>query len=162
MGYTPNYAPGDVLTAAAMNSIGAEWDDITYVAGTSWTAPTTNPVIGNGTWAAEYCQINKLVIARYRLTMGSTTTYGTGAWRFALPVTASSSNSAGDVIGFGRVTDIGALLGYPGPVLYISTTTCEPRFMTDSIVGITDGTARDAFTYENGDVVQFIITYEAA
>ena len=51
----------------------------------SWTAATTNPSIGNGTLSGRYTQIGKTVIGSISLTMGSTTTYGTGAWSFSLP-----------------------------------------------------------------------------
>ena len=57
----------------------------------SWTAESTNPAIGNGTLAGRYVQIGKTVICSIALIMGSTTTYGSGNWKFSLPVTAKSS-----------------------------------------------------------------------
>jgi hypothetical protein len=71
-------------TAYLLNS---GWQSYTV----SWTAATTNPSIGNGTLSGRYVQIGKTVIGTIKLVIGSTTTYGSGKWRFSLPVTAKSS-----------------------------------------------------------------------
>jgi hypothetical protein len=60
----------------------------------SWTAGGTNPVIGNGTITGRYKAIGKTVFVSVNKSMGSTTTYGTGAWRISLPVDAYASYSA--------------------------------------------------------------------
>jgi hypothetical protein len=52
----------------------------------SWTASTTNPTIGNGTITGAYTQIGKMVFVRIQITMGSTTTYGSGQYSISLPV----------------------------------------------------------------------------
>lgn len=59
----------------------AAWTAFTPV----WTATTSNPVIGNGTMNGAYKQIGKTVFVQYYLLMGSTTTFGSGQWRFDLP-----------------------------------------------------------------------------
>ena len=51
----------------------------------TWTASTTNPVLGNGTLLASYDVIDGVVHYNLTLTAGSTTTFGTGDWLFALP-----------------------------------------------------------------------------
>lgn len=64
---------------------------------TAWTSYTpiwstdgaTQPVIGNGSITGAYKQIGKTVFVRVRLAFGSTTTGGTGAFYFSLPVSAS-------------------------------------------------------------------------
>ncbi|WP_182379817.1 hypothetical protein [Nocardioides sp. WS12] len=53
----------------------------------AWTGATTNPVIGNGTIVGRYRQIGKSVDFRVVITMGSTTTYGSGQYAISLPVT---------------------------------------------------------------------------
>lgn len=60
----------------------------------SWTAVTTNPAIGNGTISGRYTEIGTTVHFGFIITMGSTTTFGTGDYRFGLPVAAQ-----GDLIG---------------------------------------------------------------
>lgn len=59
---------------------------------TAWTAATTNPSLGNGYLLMRYMKIGKIVFIQLNLTMGSTTTYGTGGqWAFSLPFTPVAS-----------------------------------------------------------------------
>ena len=58
----------------------------------SWTATTTNPSIGNGTLVGRYTQIGKTIMGNILLICGSTTTFGSGNWRFSLPKISASSN----------------------------------------------------------------------
>jgi len=60
----------------------------------SWTASTTNPVIGNGTITGRYKAIGKTVFVSVKINMGTSTTYGSGTWRVSLPVNAFSASSA--------------------------------------------------------------------
>ncbi len=88
------FTSGQVLTAAQMNGIGEALTSFTPV----WTATTTNPVLGNGTLTGQYTQVNKLVYARYALIPGSTTTFGTGDYRFSFPVAAKSIANFGPIL----------------------------------------------------------------
>ena len=54
----------------------------------TWTSLGTNPVIGNGTITGAYKVIGKTCFVRGRILMGSTTTYGSGAWLIGLPLPA--------------------------------------------------------------------------
>lgn len=139
--YTAGLAQGQVLTAAIMNQIGAAWE--------TWT-PTFTPTSGTITTAAltraRYCQIQKLVIARFEYAI---TTAGTAAGAFldfTLPITAATYNT-GAALGFGREA------GVTGVTL--------------NAIRINDTTAR-LTTYVNGGVIQnnytlaAILTYEAA
>ena len=56
----------------------------------TWTALGSNPSIGNGTITGAYKVIGKTCFVRGRILMGSSTTYGSGAWLIGLPFTASS------------------------------------------------------------------------
>jgi hypothetical protein len=63
------------------------WTSYTVV----WTGAVTNPVLGNGTLTAAYmnrpggtCKL------RMELHIGSTTTFGSGAWSFSLPIPTRS------------------------------------------------------------------------
>lgn len=94
MAYTtpPTFVAGNTLTAAQLNTylrdnfkaLGDPWT--AYGSGASWTATTTNPVLNNGTWIGKYIQINKLVKFYAQITIGSTTTFGSGQYQIALPV----------------------------------------------------------------------------
>ena len=68
----------------------------------TWSSSGTLPVLGNGSITAKYHQAGNLVAVAINLTMGSSTTYGTGYWRFSLPVI---SNAAFHWLGSGIATD---------------------------------------------------------
>lgn len=53
-----------------------------------WTASTTAPALGNGTLTGNYRQTGATVQIRITLTLGSTSTVGSGTYRFTLPVGA--------------------------------------------------------------------------
>jgi len=85
-----------VSSAAAMalaTAAAAAWASFTP----TWTGSVTNPVIGNGTMVGAYLQVGKTVQFRLVVTMGSTTTYGSGAWGLTLPVAPNSSQAAAAV-----------------------------------------------------------------
>lgn len=88
--YTPRtWVPGEVVTAAEMNAeiktaltgVQSAWN--TYTA--TWTGTTTSPVIGNGSLTGRYARLGKTLDFFIQVTMGSTTTFGSGTWLFALP-----------------------------------------------------------------------------
>lgn len=54
-----------------------------------WSSTGTQPVLGNGTIYGEYVQRNSSIDIYIELTMGSTTTYGTGTYQFSLPVASN-------------------------------------------------------------------------
>lgn len=63
----------------------------------TWTATGSAPSYGNATVSARYCRSGNRVHAIGRVTLGSTSSVGSGDWHFALPVPASTdpSNSTG-------------------------------------------------------------------
>jgi hypothetical protein len=65
------------------------WTD--YSATFAITAVTTNPTKGNSTYAAEWVQIGKTVFFAFAVTIGSTYSAGSGAYRFSIPVAASTA-----------------------------------------------------------------------
>ncbi len=57
----------------------------------TWAGNSTNPAIGNGSIDANYSVIGDTCKVRLVVTMGSTTTYGSGFWTFTLPQTAAGT-----------------------------------------------------------------------
>ena len=107
------WVAGEVSTAANFNAevrdaftgIQAAWTSYTP----SWTGATTNPVIGNGTITGAYLQIGKTVLYRIGITIGSTTTMGTGVYyTFSLPMTANSTYTLHAAAGFATFFDTSA------------------------------------------------------
>jgi hypothetical protein len=134
-------------------AIGDAWTSYTP----TWTGSTTNPAIGNGTLAGYYLSAGKLTIARIELTMGSTTTYGTGSWRFTMPVTAQVPAGAGGNVGGAALFDTSGSARYFRHVFLATTTyVC----MNDE-AGVFVGQLAP-FTWASGDSLAIQFTYEAA
>lgn len=106
------WVAAETVTAALMNTeardaltgIQAAWDSYTP----TWTAVTTNPVLGNGTLTGAWLRIGKTFRFRISLTMGSSTTYGTGPWRFALPAGAHAAYGIYATFGTASLVDTSA------------------------------------------------------
>lgn len=60
----------------------------TITAANVWQAASVNPVINNGTLTAYWSQHGKIVHLAVYMIAGDTTTFGSGTWKFILPVTA--------------------------------------------------------------------------
>lgn len=106
------------LLRGNFKAIGDPWTAYTP----AWTATTTNPVLGNGTMTGDYIKAGKFVVFRIRLTMGSTTTFGTGtSYSWSLPFTAVSS-STGDPVGGSTLWDSSASSYFPQHAFLINTT----------------------------------------
>lgn len=73
----------------------------------AWTAATTNPALGNGTLLGSYVLHGGLCTVNIQLTIGSTTTFGTGVWRFGLPVVAAPAAEMAPALGAALVFDSG-------------------------------------------------------
>jgi hypothetical protein len=122
----------------------------------TWTAVTANPVLGNGTLTGAYMQVNKLVTFRLQLTMGSTTTYGTGGYIFTLPVAAAAGYVTGDTICNGTAFDSSASQSVPLSVLrYTSSTTVTPLYGGNV-------TSANPYTFATSDKIAIYGSYEAA
>ncbi len=155
------WAVGNKITAALLNSdvrddVNAFDADDSYTP--SWTAATTNPVIGNGTIVGAFTQVQKRVFWRVLITMGSTTTYGTGNWQISLPVAASAATA---LINF----PIGNWSGNPagarsnGQVLHDSVAS-RAFFVVGGAATLVTNTAPG--TWANGNVFYMSGQYEAA
>lgn len=84
------FSAAQKLTASFLNNLfkgSAGWEPYTP----TWTG-TTNPVIGNGSLVGSYAKAGRTTFYRLALTIGSTTTFGTGAWEFGLPSNSTTAN----------------------------------------------------------------------
>lgn len=121
----------------------------------AWTATGTAPALGNGTLSGSYYQIGKLVVCRIALTMGSTTTFGTGTYLFSLPVNQVASIHTGTVY----ANDLSAVAVYFGFALYnaASTILCGTPAQPSPAY-----TPTVPFTWASGDDLRIDYIYEAA
>lgn len=146
---------GEELIDAKLNALNEPgWTSYGSIA---WSSSGTQPVVGNGSLAGRYRQTvdSDLVIFEFRLTMGSTTTYGTGTYFFSVPVTPSSiatSNAAGYCyfLDSGTQDKIGGLK-------FEDNTKVTPVGATGGVV-----TPTNPHTWANGDQIKGTILYEPA
>jgi hypothetical protein len=122
------WVAGTTVSAAQMNTeirdavtgIQAAWTAYTP----TWAGSTTNPVLGNGTIAGRYMRVGKTFDVNIQLTMGSTTTFGTGVWSFSLPFTLLSGRA---MYGNCDMVDTSASSGFFGNVVPFSTSSLSIR-----------------------------------
>lgn len=118
----------------------------------SWTASSSNPSLGNGTFSGRYIQIGKLVVVLLSLTAGSTTAYGTGDYSISLPVTSTGASCAGTA----QILNA-SVQRYSTVALLASATTVS--WVIDA-VGLWGPSS--PFTFGSGDALSGAIIYEAA
>lgn len=95
---------------AVMEDVLADWQSYPV----QWLSSGTAPSAGNGPFTARYKQIGKRVDFEISLTMGSTTTLGTGSWSWTLPVGASQSPHNVHPLGRWFVNDVSTNNNYGG------------------------------------------------
>lgn len=73
----------------------------------AWTGSITNPAIGNGSMQFFWKRSGRSIRVRGRITMGSTTTYGSGIWSLGLPTAIPGVTSNGRAVGAAQGLDTG-------------------------------------------------------
>lgn len=134
-------------------ALGDPWTPYTPV----WRAVFSNPSIGNGSLTGAYMQAGRVVMFWARITIGSTTNFGSGPWLLAPPVPAIASTWW---TWMGRAWDASAtasylvqtLSGHGGLLVDATTAGGPPRSVTGSV----------PFTWAAGDLLDISGTYEAA
>lgn len=156
------WVAAEVVTAALMNqlrdalkAIGDPWTSYTP----TWSSSATAVAIGNGTQVGAYINAGKLVTFRAKITMGSTTTYGTGSYRIALPVSMSTSDPGRFAV---ALLDSSAGATYQG-MTYSVAGTLAPIAIDNGTAGgaIQAVTSAVPFTFATGDTIEVVGTYEA-
>lgn len=154
---------GEVVTAALLNQ--EIRDQITSMLDTwtsytpTWTAATTNPSLGNGTIVGRYIKIGRTCTAVIKLTMGSTTTYGSGLYRFGIPFTSASASI--DYLGTARLVATNSWGGHL--ILGAGSNDMNAAFPTST--GNASSVSMNALapeTLANGHVFRGEITYQTA
>jgi hypothetical protein len=151
--WTAGTTSGQVLTAATLNTIGAEWETYTP----ALTASTTNPTLGTGSSVAgRYGQVNKIVCGQGKIDFGTAgVAAGSGFYYVSLPIAAQSS---GKVIGQFQFYDSSTLAVYLGTL--ISDTTTRSLMYYGNPSSIASDSA--PFTWAANDFIRYTFQYEAA
>lgn len=130
------------------------------------TADGGSPAIGNGTWGCKFNMQGRNVTVYFKITRGSTTSFGTGNFYISLPITASSTLPAGQAfIGTHYILDSSAPASYGGWCNLASTTTFDLAFTNDAVGGgirIASESGSQPFAWATSDLAAGTLTYEAA
>lgn len=115
------------------------------------TSGGTAPVLGNGTVTGMYSRQGATITIDVQLTVGSTTTLGTGGLRLSLPQARSNASIAtfGTAVLLAGTTNYTAVVRIPGNVNY-----CEMIRDTSGAV-----TASSPAAFASGDTFRFSGTY---
>jgi hypothetical protein len=111
-----------------------------------WNADTTAPVLGNGALTGRYATVSNIVYFTIKLTIGSTTTTGSGGWDFILP----RSVAAGiDVVGAAWAVQRASFTQYVGVVDIVQGSGGVARLLFQGNTGNARSTL--PFTWASGD-----------
>lgn len=144
---------------------GSAWDTYVKTPGTwasftpTWTGSGSNPSLGNGTLVGRYSKIGRLVTVHINLIPGSTTTYGSGNYNWALPFAAANNGCSYILSAHLLGTDrwMGQMVISPAAAttsafFNLSTTNSRIDFMTPT----------RPETFANGSQLRITGTYESA
>lgn len=123
----------------------------------SWTSSGTAPAIGNGTITGAWSLVGKTLSFRIKLTMGSTTTFGTGNYSFSLPGGVTSAGEDQAVVAVLFDTSAGLRAHAAGLVLASGTTVS--RIAVNNAGGASNTIP---WTWANGDLITINGTIEVA
>ena len=151
------WVAGETVTATLMNTevrdaltgIQAAW---TAYAPT-WTA-TSNPSLGNGVMTGAYQRIGKTIFVKIDLSIGTTTTFGSGNWVFSIPV--STGWNQGVAIGSGVANTSGGVKALT-VVVNSSASIYLLRASNDTVVS-----SSAPGSYAANNYFRFSMVYEAA
>ena len=101
----------------------------------TWTSSGTAPAKGNGTLVGYYAKVGRVVTVKIALTSGSTTTFGTGAYLFSLPLPAAVTG-----VGSGGFTGAGAWAMYnAGDSKLYSAIAAIQQGSPSQVIGVVSG-----------------------
>lgn len=143
------------LGAAALSGFAINGTTIGFTSYTpTWSSTGTQPTVGNGTITGQTFRLGDLTIDIITLTIGSTTSNGTGTYRFSPSRTMSAALNS--TAGFATLLDSGTAY-YGGSNVVVTTSTVGIVFP-----GGTQWSAGTPFTLATGDVIGSILIYKAA
>jgi hypothetical protein len=155
-----DFSAGETPTAAKLDSLannfsvlGPLGDPTAVTSDTTnfWGSTGTAPALVNGTCTRSYRQTGPKVEVRMTLTCGSSTTYGSGVYTFALPVTPATGGLLQALL-----YDSGSSVYYTG-LCYLSGTTTRAYFGS----GTTAMSPTVPITLASGDVLYLAGVYAA-
>lgn len=117
----------------------------------TWTASGTAPSLGNGSISGYYIRNGRMIQAYVSMQLGSTSTTGSGDWRFSLPSTAQR-----DSIGSSLFADAGTQ-SYIGASFAVASQSYATIGSNNAGGNLS---ASIPFTWTDGDFLRFSVQYE--
>lgn len=156
------WSAGQRILASRLNLITATWSAWNPVWST--TTGANIPTIGTGVYDCDYTQTGDLVVARFEVVFGSTTTFGsTDNWTWSLPVAAAGT--VGDV-GTGKMQQSNPIRAHArcrlnSPTVFmLEIDTGRPDATAITSTGIADAAA--PWTWASGHSIRALLNYRAA
>jgi hypothetical protein len=129
----------------------------------TWTASGTAVALGNGVLVGRYQRIGRTIIYHINFIPGSTSTYGSGVYSFALPVAAA--NQGQSFVGSAHLLNSGGTIRWPGQNIISPSASATTPFFPASTHLDTRLTAMgpaDPETFASGTQLRITGIYEAA
>ncbi len=130
-----------------------DWQEVDFTP--IWEADSTNPAIGNGTISGRFVRTGKSVTLYVDLAFGSTTTFGTGAWKILLPA-ALNFNVKRNATGIIKALDSSTALR----VGAVTTASGTPMLRMQGSGDATQWQNTVPHAWATSDSIQLQITYE--
>lgn len=125
----------------------------------TWSSSGTQPAIGNGSQTGRYARIGKTILFSANVTMGTTSTYGTGSYSLSLPFAAAAFSV--EQLANVRAYDASAGLAYLGQGL-IGSGSSTALIQTTNGGSLLSATSAVPFTWATSDQMRAFGMYEAA
>lgn len=165
-GTVPTIASGDTTTVPTnlatyrdvLKAATEAWS--TFGSASSLTASTTSPVLNNGTWVGRYRQLNKTVDFWIRITIGSTTTVGSGIYQITLPVAPFSGHPCRFIVVY---VDSSSGSAYQGVTQFVSGSKLNLLLDSSNAGGVLTAFTNSApVVPASGDTYDIVGTYETS
>lgn len=157
------WVAGEVPTATHFNEnvrdLGRAFADAWTSYTPTLTASTTSPT--NWTQTGYYMQAGKLVHVKGTLTAGGSMTKGTGTYRIALPVNASTTLANAVCNSTVNIFDSSANIAWSTAFAWIANTAYVQLQYAHGAASV-DVTDTTPWTWAANDIIQFAFIYEAA
>lgn len=121
----------------------------------TWGSSGTAPALGNGDLRGTYQRNGTMVFATYQLTIGSTTTLGSGSYTFTLP---RADYASAVVVNGGGFTQTGVANQDKQFICRVKGTGVVEMFYVDG-TGTLQQLGAASSTYPSGTVIRFSLTY---
>lgn len=146
---------GNSLATAYQVDGATEYQSVIYTATTytpTLTASGTAFAIGDGTITGKYTRVGDVVTVQVNVTMGASTTFGTGNYTISVPLTSAATYQAQ---GAGHLLDSGTADYVVVPYIEAASTGFKMFTTAGALVG-----AAAPFTFAANDKIQVTLTYK--